>query len=100
MTALLFVLFFLFAFAVGSASTFLVVSLIIREDVKKGEGLFITYREKDDRWLVFGDVDETTNKMRSHYREPEVFDKARLDKMEAESKAKRKAAKARKWYRK
>lgn len=100
MTALLFVLFFLVSFLIGSAATFLVVSLIIREDVKRGEGVFVTYREKDDRWLVFGDVDETINKMRSHFREPEVFNKARLDKLEAESKAKRKAAKARRWYRK
>lgn len=100
MTALLFVLFFLVSFLIGSAATFFVVSLVIREDVKNGEGVFVTYREKDDRWLVFGDVDETINKMRNHFREPEVFNKARLDKLEAESKAKRKAAKARRWYRK
>lgn len=100
MTALLFVLFFLISFAIGAAATFLVVSFIIRADVKYGEGLYVTYQDKHDRWLVFGDVDETINKMRHHWREPEVFNKARLDKIEAESKAKRKAAKARRWYRK
>lgn len=94
MTALLFALFFLASFLVGVAATCFTVSFIILEDVKRCEGVFVTYQKKDDRWLVFGDVDETINKMRSHFREPEIFNKARMDKADAERKAKRKKSKA------
>lgn len=96
MTALFFALFFIVSLAFGSFLTFLVVSLIIREDVKNTEGLYVVYNKKSDKWTIFGDIDNTLNKMRSHYKEPEVYDKARLEQMSKENKAKSKV----RWYRK
>ncbi|QEG10403.1 hypothetical protein KMI8_78 [Klebsiella phage KMI8] len=100
MTALLFVLFALFCIAVGIAATLLVVAAIVHEDVKNGEGLYVSFNPGKDRWMVFGDVEETLNKMRNHYREPDTFGKAEVEKIKADRKAKKAAAKKRRWYRK
>lgn len=100
MTVLLFVLFFVFCFVLGSGATLLVVAAIVRDDVRKGEGLYVTYSPINDRWSVFGDVDSTLNKMRSHHMLPDTYDRERL---EAAVKARREKAKAkskRRWYRK
>ena len=96
MTTLLFVLFFLFAFSVGIAATLLVVGLIVREDVKNGEGVYVSYNAREDKWMVFGDIDATINKMYSHYKRPDVYDKAKLEELEKANKNE----KQKRWYRK
>lgn len=96
MTALLFVLFFIVSFIIGGVATFMVVSIILREEIRNGNGVVVIFNAKRDKWEVFGDLDFTLNKMRSHYKEPDIFDKARLDKAAKASKQRSKV----KWYRK
>lgn len=96
MTALLFALFFIVSFIIGGVATFMVVGLIIREDIRNSEGVVVTFNAKRDKWTIFGDLDFTLNKMRNHYKEPEIFDKAKL---EETAKAGKRRSKV-KWYRK
>lgn len=100
MSVLLFILLFLFGVGAGVTLTLLIVAAIVHSNIKDGEGVYVTFSPKSDRWMVFGDVDETLNKMRSHYKEPDKFGKRELEKFKEDRKAKLAESKRRRWYRK
>lgn len=72
-TALIVVFIAAALFAIGSLSIVHVLKAGAEEMANDQNIAMVIYSEKDDQWFVVGDIDTTTNKMLSHYKEPRII---------------------------